>query len=80
MVAKFWMTTNQKRHLKSEFALFQTLLVLFISFNLSNVREISGVNPKGWYLSLQKRKENCFVVFNYSIKRAHEIRRFHFAV
>ena len=29
-----------------------------ISFNLSNVHEISGLNPKGRYLSLQKGKEN----------------------
>ena len=29
MIANFWMTTNQKRHLKSEFAPFQTSAILF---------------------------------------------------
>ena len=28
-MVEFWMTTNQKHHLKSEFALFQTSLILF---------------------------------------------------
>ena len=51
-----------------------------ISFDLSNVEEISGLNPKGRYLSLQKGKEIFCVVFTYSIKRARKIRRFHVAV
>ena len=29
MVANFWITTNQKRHLKSEFALIQTSSIFF---------------------------------------------------
>ena len=29
MIANFWMTTNQKRHLNSEFAPFQTSSILF---------------------------------------------------
>ena len=51
-----------------------------ISLNLSNVEEISGLNSKGRYLSLQKAKDNFCVVFTYSIKRARKIRRFHVAV
>ena len=51
-----------------------------MSFNLSNVEEISGLNPKGRYLSLQKAKDNFCVVFTYSIKRARKIRRFHVPV
>ena len=72
----FWMTTN-----RSEFALFQPSAISdSMSFNLSNVEEISGLNPKGRYLSLQKAKDNLCVVFTYSIKRACKIRRFHVAV
>ena len=44
--------------------------------------KISGLNPKGPYLSLEKEKEKeifC-VVLTYSIKRAREIRKFHVAV
>ena len=37
--------------------------------------KVSGLNPKGSYLSLEK--ENCCVVFTYSIKRAREIGKFH---
>ena len=40
-----------------------------------------GLNPKGSYLSLEKKKENFFsVVFTYSVKRAREIRKFPVAV
>ena len=51
-----------------------------ISFHLSTVEEISRLNSKGRYLSLQKAKDNLCVVFTYSIKRARKIRRFHVAV
>ena len=71
------MTTNRKRPLKGEFALIQTSLILF---NLSNAREIPGLNPKRRYLNLQKRKENVCVAFTDSIRRAREIRRFQVAV
>ena len=64
MVAIF-LDDKPKIHLKSKFALFQT------SFEF---------NPKGPYLSLDKEKETFCVVFTYSIKRAHEIRKFHAAV
>ena len=38
---------------------------------------MSGLDPKGPYLSLEreKEKENCCVVLTYSIKRAREIRK-----
>ena len=42
--------------------------------------KFSGLNPKGPYLSLEKEKENFRVLFTYSIKRAHEISKFHVAV
>ena len=35
--------------------------------------KISGLNPKGPYLSLEKEKEIFCVVLTYSIKRAREI-------
>ena len=38
------------------------------------------LNPKGQDLSLQKGKENFYVVFTCSIKWAREIRKFHVAV
>ena len=39
-----------------------------------------GLNRKGRYLSLQKRKENFCVVFTNSVKWARQIRKFHVAV
>jgi len=42
--------------------------------------ELSGLNPKGPYLSLKKEKENFCVLLTYSIKRESEIRKFHVAV
>ena len=42
--------------------------------------KVSGLNPKGPYLSLEKEKETFCVVFTYSAKRACEIRKFHVAV
>ena len=38
------------------------------------------LNPKVPYLSLEKEKENFYVLFTYSIKRAREMRKFHVAV
>ena len=40
----------------------------------------SGLNPKIPFLRLEKEKEAFRVVLTYSIKRAREIRKFHFAV
>ena len=42
--------------------------------------KFSGFNPKGRYVSLEKEKQNFFVVLTYSIKRAREIRKFPVAV
>ena len=42
--------------------------------------KLSGFNPKGPYIILEKEKENFCVVLTYSIKRAREIRKFHVAV
>ena len=66
----FWMTTKQKRPLKSEFERFQ------ISSTLSNFFFICLFYLKGPYLSFKV----FFVVFTYSIKRAREISNFHVAV
>ena len=73
------MTTTGKRHLKSEFALFQTSSILFhFILNLSKVGEIYwGFECK---FRKKKKKENVCVVFTYSIKRAREILKFHVAV
>ena len=38
------------------------------------------VNPKGPYLSLEIEKAPFCVLYSYSKKRAHEIRKFHVAV
>ena len=38
------------------------------------------LNPKKPYLNLEKEKENFCVLFNYSIKRAREVRKFHVTV
>ena len=76
------MTTNRKRHSKSEFVLFQNFIDL-IHYHLicqQCSRYFLGLNPKGPYLSLEKEKENFCVVFTYSFKPVREIRRFHVAV
>ena len=71
------MTTKRKCHLKSEFTLFQTSLILFnfISF-VKPWRNCLGLNTKGPYLNLEKEKENSCAVFIDSIRQAHEIRKF----
>ena len=80
MVAQFLDDNKPIESLKSLFTLFQTLLILFnfIKFD------------KSWrnflweriycYLSLEKECDNFCVVFAYSIKQAHEIRKFHVVV
>ena len=76
------MTTNRKRHSKSEFVLFQNFIDL-IHYHLicqQCSRYFLGLNPKGPYLSLEKEKGNFCVVFTYSFKPVREIRRFHVAV
>lgn len=60
------MTTNWKRHLKSEFAQFQPSSILF------------SLKLKGLYLSLEK-KEEIFVMFIHSMKQVRKIEKFHIA-
>ena len=63
-----------KRHLKSRFALFQTSLILFlISFICQMLAKLSGFNPKGPYVSLEKEKQNFCLVLTYSTKGVREI-------
>ena len=73
------MTTNRKRHLKSEFALFPTASILFrfILF-VKSWRNFLGFESQRTYLILEK--ESFCAAFTYSIKRAGEIRKFHVAV
>ena len=54
----------------------------FIQFYLISqiLAKFLGLNPTQRYLSLQKRKQNFYVVFTCSIKRARAIRNFHVAV
>ena len=74
------MTTNRKRHLKSEFARFQTSSILFNFIFISQIMLAKfgegggggGLDLKGPYLSLEKEKEHFCVVFTYSIKRARK--------
>ena len=42
--------------------------------------KLSGFNPNGQYVSLEKEKQNFCVVLTYSIKREHESRKFHVVV
>ena len=65
MVANFSMTTNRKYHLKREFALFQTY-VLLISFNLWKCSQN--------FLGLSLKEKFFCLVFTYSKKRARDIR------
>ena len=81
MVAKFLDDHKPKILLKSEFALFQTQSIFFNFIQFVKCwRNFLGLNPKGPYLSVEKEKENFYVVFTFSIKQAREIRKFHDAV
>ena len=74
------MTTTRKRHLKSKFALIQASSILFHFIWICKIlANCTGLNPKGPYLSLVKRKENSCVGFTNSIRRAREIRKFQVA-
>ena len=79
MVVKFLDDNKPEIHLKIKFALFQTSLILFHLICQMLVK-FSGLNPKGPYLSLEKERETFCVVFTYSVKQVHEIRKFHVAV
>ena len=58
MVAKFLMTTSQKRHLKGEFSLCQTLSILF---NFIIIAKFSGIECERT-VSINVRKEK-FVLY-----------------
>ena len=79
MVAKFLLDNKLEIHLKIKFALFQTSLILF-HLICQMLAKFSGLNPKGPYLSLEKERETFCVVFTYSVKQVHEIRKFHLPV
>ena len=57
------MTTNRKRNLKSDFALFKTSSKLFnVTLFVKCWRNFLELKPKGPYLSLEKEKENFSVL------------------
>ena len=69
----------RKRHLKSEFALLQTLLCLFQLVQFVKCWQIVlELNSKRLYQSSGKEKESRCLVFTSSTKR--EIRHFHVVV
>ena len=66
-------------HLKSEFALLQTLSRLFhLVYFVKCWQMLLELNSKGLYQSSEKEKESCCLVFPSSTKR--EIRHFHVVV
>ena len=79
MVAKFLLDNKPEIHLKIKFALFKTSLI-YISFNLSNVGEIFWIESKRTISEFRKDRETFCVVFTYSVKQVHEIRKFHLPV
>ena len=77
MVAKFLDDNKPKIHLRSKFALHRCYS---ISFNLSHVGEIFRIESERTVSEFRKDKETFCFVFTYSVKRAHEISKFHVAV
>ena len=74
-----WRWRLTKRHLKSEFALLQTLSRLFhLVYFVKCWQMFLELNSKGLYQSSGKEKESCCLVFHSSKK--HEIRYFHVVV
>ena len=69
----------RKRHLKSEFALLQTLSCLFhLVYFVKRRQSFLELNSKGLYQSSRKEKESCCLVLPSSTKC--EIRHFHVVV
>ena len=69
----------RRRHLKSEFALLQTLSrLLHLVYFVKCWQMFLELNSKGLYQSSGKEKESCCLVFPSSTKR--EIRHFHVVV
>ena len=82
MVAKF-LDDNKPKTLLKKWIRTVSNVIDFIPFHL--ICQILAtlfqvLNPKGQDLSLQKGKENFYVVFTCSITWAGEIRKFHVAV
>ena len=77
---QLWWRRLQKRHLKSKFALLQTLSRLFqlVLFVICWKLFVLELNSKGLYYSPGTEKKSCCLVFPSSTKR--EIRKFHVAV
>ena len=82
MVAKFLDGNKLKTSLKKWICTVSNFDIDFIQFHLISqiLAKFLGLNPKQRYLSLQKGKQNFYVVFTCSIKWAREIRKFHVAV
>ena len=76
IVAKFWMTTIKKCHLKVYSHYFKLHWSYSISFNLANL----GKNFLWGHVYCYLNWEKFCVVFTYSIKRACEIGKFHVIV
>ena len=81
MVAKFLYDKKPKTSLKKCSTLFQILsncidLILFHLICQMSVKS-SGIESERTVLSLEKEKECFCAVFNNSMKRAREIRKFH---
>ena len=79
MVANFWdEQPKPKIHLIRTVSKFIDVIQLHLICQM--FAKFSGFNPKGRIRVLQKGKETFCVVFTFSVKRAREIRKFHFAV
>ena len=68
------------KSLKSLFALFQTLPILFSFIQFGKSWRNFLWDLICCYLSLEKESDNFCVVFTFSIKRCREIRKFHVVV
>ena len=74
------MTTNRKRHLKSEFSLFQTSLILFNFISFVKCSRNFRVEAERTLSKFTKKKRKFLCCVHYSIKWAREIRRFQVTV
>ena len=74
------MTTNRKRHLKSEFALFHTSLILFNFISFVKCSRNFRVESQRTVSKFTKEKRKFLCCVHYSIKRAREIRTFQVTV
>ena len=79
MVAKFLDDKNRKHHFKREFALFHRSYSILFCLICEMLATFSVVEMIRKYL-VSLEKENFCVMFMYSKKWAHKIRKFHAAV